>query len=550
MHKLAKEIVATKCRLNLPEVRAEFNGEVVVLHKAGLVRFDSAVVEAQHLKTIVPDLYAQRAGHRLLVEIYVTHACDELKRIELKNQGIAAIEIDLSRLLRNSSRSDVEEAVLEKAGRHWLFHPKIDAEVEAMRTRHQAKLDVQRLRFEKEVTDCLQRYDAGLKELASRKVEPSDEDAEFFRIGLGAHIGCPVGGAGGFRVTEREWQFALLRTFLPKDAERSSYRHKALFDWLKKQKFTRADFDYIRPELEDAARGRNDQFRSPYRAVEAYLDKLVERGILQKHRSYWLSKSVFDGLLDLRASDQRKASRRTNLTGRIERILASLPDQESGDLTADEWLKLPQDGGLSFDAAIEADDGTFDEMVAPLHKIEAMMFRNGMSVLQALRLPIEREQERQVNARKLEAEAKGLAKAESLRLAMDGRRQRIQSTASAHGGEWTLWIQTAHLFLNGKTPLEAAIEGEDGMNHALALLRDAVDKRARERSKAEEIHRWRITLEREVFTILGSAAQPFLNSPYSLGPNGRKFRPRDHCVSEATFRECVDLAKEVLKKRR
>lgn len=88
------------------------------------------------------------------------------------------------------------------------------------------------------------------------------------------------------------------------------------------------------------------------------------------------------------------------------------------------------------------------------------------------------------------------------------------------------------------------------MNHALALLRDAVDKRARERSKAEEIHRWRITLEREVFTILGSAAQPFLNSPYSLGPNGRKFRPRDHCVSEATFRECVDLAKEVLKKRR
>ncbi|GAA3840544.1 hypothetical protein GCM10022626_03710 [[Pseudomonas] carboxydohydrogena] len=498
----------------------------------------------------MPDLYVERDGHRLLVEIYVTHACDELKRAELKSRGIATLEIDLSRFPRNASRAQVEEAVLEKAGRYWVYHPKIDAEVEAMRTMYLAKLDAQRLRFEKEVADCLRRYDLGLKELANRTVEPFNVDGEFFRIGLGAHVGCSVGGAGGFLVTEQEWQFAILRTFLPEDVQPLSYRTKAFFEWLKKQQWIRAGFQYIRPELEDAARGHNDQFRSPYRTVETYLDELVERGVLQKHRSYSLSTNLVDDLLDLRTLDQRKASRRKSLSERIEKILASLPEHERGDLTVKSWMTLPQDGGKSFDAVIEDDDEIFDDMIGPLRKIEAMMFRKGPSVLQALGLPIEHEQERQMEARRLEAEAKELEKAEALRVAAEKRGEKLQSTASAHGDEWASWIETAHPSLDGKTPLAAAVEGEDGLNQALALLLHALDKRARERSKAEEIHRWQTALGREVLTILGSAAQPFLNSPYPLGASGRKFRPRDYCMSEATFRECVELAKDVLKKRR
>jgi hypothetical protein len=98
--------------------------------------------------------------------------------------------------------------------------------------------------------------------------------------------------------------------------------------------------------------------------------------------------------------------------------------------------------------------------------------------------------------------------------------------------------------------LAAAIEGEDGLNHALIFLQGALDKRARERSEAEEIHQWLMVLEREAVTILGDMARPFLKSPYPLGARGGKFRPWDHCVSEATFNECVDFAKSVKKKRR
>ena len=550
LHRLGKEIVATKLCLVLPEVRAEFNGEATVIHQAGPLSFDKAIQEARHLQNVVPDLYVERDGHRLLVEIYVTHACDELKRVELKTRGIATVEIDLSRLPRNASRSEVEEAVLEKARRYWVFHPKIDAAVTAMHTRYQAKLDAQRLRFEKEIADCLHRYDVGLNELATRKVKPFNEDEEFFRIGLGSHIGCSLGGAGGFLVTEQEWQFAVLRTFLPEDAQPLSYQPKAFFDWLKKQQWIRAGFQYIRPELEDAARGQNDQFRSPYRAVETYLDELVERGILQKHRSYSLSTNLVDELLDLRALDQRKASRRKNLSERVEKILESFPDHERGDLTAESWMMLPQNGGKSFDAVIEDDDEIFDDMIAPLRKIEAMMFRKGPSVLRMLGLPIEHEQERQMEARRLEAEVKEQEKAEALRKAAEGRGKTLVSTASECGAEWMSLIETPNPAFNGKTPLAVAIEEEGGLDHALRFLQDALDKRGRERSEAEAIHRWLMALEHQALTILGDMARPFLKSPYPLGSRGGKSRPWDYCVSEATFKECVELAKGVLKKRR
>lgn len=386
--------------------------------------------------------------------------------------------------------------------------------------------------------------------MANRKVKPFNEDGEFFRGGLGSHIGCSVGGAGGFLVTEQEWQFAILRTFLPEDAQPLSYPLKVLFDWLKKRKWIRSEFQYIRPELEDAAREQNDQFRSPYRAVEAYLDELVERGVLQKYQSYSLSTSLVDELLDLRVLDQRKASRRKSLSERVEKILESLPDHERDDLMAESWMMLPQDGGRSFNTVIEDDDEIFDDMLAPLRKIEAMMFRKGPSVLQMLGLPIEHEQERQMDARRLEAEAKELEEAKSLKNAAESRGKALESKASEHGDEWVSLIETPHSAFDGKTPLAAAIEGEDGLKRALIFLQGALDKRASERSEAEEIHRWLTALEHEAFTILGDMARPFLKSPYPLGTRGGKFRPWDYCVSEATFKECIELAKGVLKKRR
>jgi hypothetical protein len=551
LHKLAKEIISEQRRLVVPEVTARYRDEIKVFHPRQTVQFDKTVEEARHLNDFIPDLYAEREGRRLLVEIYVTHACDELKRAELRKNGIATIEIDLSRCPRNASRSAVEEAVFEAAPRTWLFHPKIDAAVADMHARHMKAEDAQRRKFDQRVAASLSRYERGVAALASRTTIALDPTDEFIRIGLGSHVGCAVGGAGGFVVSEREWQFAILHQFLPEDAnEPTKFKHAALFKWIKERDFISRDFQYIHPEIEDAARELNASFRSPYRAVEAYLDEMVSRGVLENVKSYWLAYPYLDRLRQLRSLEHRKVTRTKNLVERAERIIAALPENERGSFCVEAWMAETREDGLSLRAAIAADFTDFDRMLAPLSAIETMMFWGLSIAKETFGLPVALEIERRTEAKRLEAAAKEAERIENLRLASEARANHLKKEASRRGDDWLVWIENAHEGLAGRTPLQAAAASEVGMLDAFELLRQEADTRDREVAAAHEILRWQADLEREVIGILGNATQPFLNSPYLLGTSGRKFRPRDYCQSKLTFLECVELAKSVLKKRR
>ncbi|NUU44520.1 hypothetical protein [Tardiphaga robiniae] len=557
LHKLAKEIISTERRLLVPEVKAIFGEQSSLIHQRKLVCFDEVVEEARHLSQLVPDIHAKLDEHHLFVEIYVTHACDELKRENLRANGVAAVEIDLSRLRRDSERSVVRDAVIEKADRQWLFHPRIDAAVDAMRIAHRAKVNAQRKQFDDEVSVRLRRYDAGLTELAIRKVASPDNTKEFFRIGLGNHIGCSLGGSGGFTVTEREWQYRVLRVFIPKDDVRRSFRHQAIFEWIKDKKLLRAGFHYVRPELEEAMRERNSQFLSPYRAIEAYLDELVGRGVLQKIKSYSLSEAVFTKLMDLRESIDRKHQRRTSLVERIEKLLERLPESELDDFSLNDWMWQVQEDGMSFGEAIEADDESFDAMLVPLRKIEAMMFRKGAAVAYSLGLPIGAEQARQMEARKREADdreaakqAEAVRREEALQKAAADRGDALGLTAAKHGDEWVSWITIGQPELDGMTPLAVAILGQEGADRARRLLQSLIERRDEECARNAEIERWKSELEREVFGLLKDRTQPFLDSPYALGPSGKKVKPRDYCVSKETFEECLKLATSIAKKKR
>lgn len=557
LHRLAKEIVTKERRLFVPEVKAEYRGVTKTIHRRKIVCFDKAVEEAKHLKDLVPDVHVERGGHQLLIEIYVTHACDELKRSGLRDNGIAAVEIDLSRFPRDASRSEVLDAVIEHAERTWLFHPKIDAALDAMRTAHRAKEDARQKKFEDEVETLLRRYDDALIDLASRKVIQPDTTREFYKIGLGAHIGSSVGGAGGFTVTEREWQYRVLRAFIPQQGERCSYRHHAIFEWIKEKGVLRSGFHYIRPELEEAMRERNTQFLSPYRAIEAYLNELVGRGVLKKFKSYAMSDTILSQLTEFRESVESKRKRRLNLVERVETILAMLPEQELDEFSLNDWIALAQNDGISFADAIEAEDGSFDAMLALVRKIEAMIFRKGPAVTHMLGLPILAEQARQMTARKQESDDREaakrvemVAKELALQKAADDRGEAFRSHARRSGAECLLWIDVAHPELLGMTPLFAAVSSEDGAVQARRLLQRFIDDRTKEQAMQAEIQHWKSELEREVFKVLKERTQPFLGSPYRLGGSGRKVKPRDYCVSKTTFLECLDLVKIVFKRMR
>jgi hypothetical protein len=92
----------------------------------GTYRFDAALLESR-LGVIVPDVLVCKGERHLLVEFLVTHACDEVKIARTVAMDVVAIEIDLSGFPRDTSRADLEEAILTTAPRNWLNNSKLHA---------------------------------------------------------------------------------------------------------------------------------------------------------------------------------------------------------------------------------------------------------------------------------------------------------------------------------------------------------------------------------------------------------------------------------------
>ncbi len=548
LHRLAKQIIEEQLCIQLPEVKVLFGGQSRVLHKAAEVKFDRAISEARHLSKVVPDLFVERNGRMLLIEMFVTHSCDDVKRGELRNKGIATLEIDLSKIARDGSREEVERAVLSEAHRYWVYHPKIDAEVAAMKITAEKKQQLAKSHFEKSVTEFATEYLAGVKELASHAPPKFDQKDEMFRAGLGDCIGIDVEGAGCFTVTAREWQSSIIRhAFIPKDDHARSYTPKTLFDWFKKRKMIRQKFRYVAPDLEEALESKGIGFLSPYHAIETYLDALVNRGVLRKTQSYTLASDIMSEVSAFRAADAMRLNRTQDVLERGNKILSALPEAERGKLTASEWLRVPQECGISFQEAIENDDERFERMLTSLRAIETMLFRKGAIVEVTLGLPLEPARERQRLARKAEADAREAARLDVVRKAREDRSGRLILAAAALGTEGEAWVETGHPKLGGKRPIDMALSGEAELSEAMHELNGEVRRRNAQEQRDQAIRGWRAELERETSGILGDAAKPFLSSPY---PQLKGKKPLDYCVCKITLQECLDLAKKVKQQRR
>jgi hypothetical protein len=112
-----------------------------------------------------------------------------------RRKGIATLEIDLSGIARNASRGEVAEAVLAKAPRAWVYHPRIDAEVAAMK---------KTVRVERLVADEGQAIDASHRSIEARDVvamarqqHEADQIAE--RIYDGGDLRRPTAARIGYR---------------------------------------------------------------------------------------------------------------------------------------------------------------------------------------------------------------------------------------------------------------------------------------------------------------------------------------------------------------
>lgn len=89
-------------------------------------KIDSIELECK-VNEIIPDIIVICDGKRFIVEIYVTHAVDEIKKQKIRDMRISAIEIDLSKYPRDNLNKDTLKQVLQSAENYsWIYDADLD----------------------------------------------------------------------------------------------------------------------------------------------------------------------------------------------------------------------------------------------------------------------------------------------------------------------------------------------------------------------------------------------------------------------------------------
>lgn len=122
LHKVAKEHLADALVLTLPERLLTKGSLSVLVVKEGDYHFDRAEIEYK-LPGMRPDVLVHKGDRPLLVEFKVTHACGDEKIARIREQELAAIEIDLAPY-RDRKLDEIGPIILHEAKRIWLNNPK------------------------------------------------------------------------------------------------------------------------------------------------------------------------------------------------------------------------------------------------------------------------------------------------------------------------------------------------------------------------------------------------------------------------------------------
>lgn len=164
----------------------------------------------RRLGDIVPDVIVRKAGRELLVEIAVTHRCDEEKIGRIRSLNIAALEIDLSRLPRDAPREVVERAIMRDATRQWLFNPQLEDAKAELCASILRRRDAVRQEEERRISQLVV---INLRAQERQDSAPTEQDTEAVHrvvdAGYERAIGVPIAGDYCFGVGRRHWQSAI-----------------------------------------------------------------------------------------------------------------------------------------------------------------------------------------------------------------------------------------------------------------------------------------------------------------------------------------------------
>lgn len=568
-HVWAKQILAERKQIWLPAVIAEAGGQRREEHRARLLKFASAELEKRD-GSIVPDvklIYRDSKGHEheLIVEILVTHACDDEKIEKIKRQGVSAIEIDLGRFRRSKSEEIVACALigddpLSRAPRHWLHNPKRDVASERLAT-EQVRVAAERKKRaeraerarEAELSQRAGQVIQAAKSIRRVSTEATLDDHEIVNLyDLLAFADLDFGGHG-FRVSNLLWQSAILSRLLvgrmnetrgPMSAINVGLAIRTIHDCLA------ADVPSEPPQnLRMAILAVDPEFVFAGEAIERYLGRLELFGLLEREYVWHPKGQRFVGwcvsdrsvaqFRERRASLAEQRRRSESACAKLARIVERVPPEERATFSLDLWFEQPIEGHRGrFSDLVHRGGQAWSDFERDLRQIE-LMFRDGPPAKQTLGLPVG-----QAIARAAERERLKQEEAERIRITAEAEAANKRSDHLLYAAINALGDANARRWLVQKLPngtrLSVASQSDIALGQAMsALAAEKRDQMQRERL-AREAAECRRLLKEAAASSLGPDSERvelFMQTTHPrLGAS-----PWSRCVDRRGLDECLAL---------
>jgi len=557
-HAWAKEVLDRVKWITLPEVIAEHDGKKVIRHPSQRYEFAGARLEKQ-LDNIIPDVVlVLKNGIELIVEVRVTHACDERKIDKLRQSNLSAIEIDLRHYRTSQDRLAVEQALLVRAGRAWLNNAKkmqYDAQLrerlEAQRAKEEAdakaaaeferkreiaQLERDRRRVEREIAPLL-KTSRTTPALNVQETEELNKCLEEFSFVPFAKV-----GSIGFTVPDKFWQVELAREIFTYPAALHYHREA-----ISVSNMLEMVDQWILPEFRKVISPAGDRRlkeifpgrRLPLKAIEAFAARLTANGLLEivGHNLFQVSQIFAE---EMQESIERRIAyenRKTDISSKVQSLLDALPKQEAADFSIHNWFEKTIDRLQASPEHLCRDErwSALHELKSALHKIKVMC-DGGEIVDDLLGLPFQGELLR----------AKRRVQEESLQ-ASQRRRLRLRAAASSTlGDEANGWLSAPSEDDEEISRIDFAGLDESSLCNMLNMLHGAdLDRRLRLAAEAEVLACKGDLTARAAQGLRADKVPVFLNAQHSkLG-----ISPLQHCIDRRTLAECVALLPRPRRKR-
>jgi len=534
-HLLAKDILADALWLELPPVVAELEGETVEVAPRKTLNFDRAVLE-DRLGDLIPDVVLHLGHRRLLVEVRVTHECDDAKIAKLKREDLPTVEIDI-RKAQFGDRNAIADAILRSGPRVWLHNAKQDEASAGLRDRA-----AKRAREASEALASRGRTVALIAPNPQSSEEGRAAVARLEALGMADTLLHPLIRGRVFTLPDAEWQALLAIKVLIADYADDPFGAFGIaspVQWVRRVGMIREGLSpKWEPGLLEAVRAVDPGFQTATASVLRYFKACEGAGILEaagdrrwRHTSPFRA-DVHQRLENLRRQSERMASTRTM----VGDVLALAPDARVG-FDFERWSHVIPPFGVSLDTLAQSDD--WRRLHSGLRGLEwtlrhgaehAPETTHGLPIMPALDEAIA-------------AFCKRAEDAETARLAALETSAQARVAAVRQGFLEVLPAKEIEMRLDSRfkgrtrTVREEAYAGDEGRDYALSWVRAERARQETRRRNADIADTFRKQLAAAAVKRLGEAHGQLWCSTANGALGGG--RPRELCTSERALKRCL-----------